>query len=311
MTTQWRLHAPALEPGSPGAFDETAVKDPSVVFFDGLWHLFYTARGNKEYTTGYVAAPTLAALSTAPRYELTQVRGQRSRYGCAPQVFFFRPHQLWYLIFQSTDSNYQSMFTTTKTLGDPASWSDARPLAVKEDPAKEIDFWVLCDETTAYLYFTQAHHSVLVRQTALVDFPEGWGAATAVFQPVHEAVHVYRVQNRTAEGPAEFHMLYELNTGERSFGLASAPHPLGPWTDVTASYATGAQLIGESWADMVSHGEALRTGYDERLEYDADHPAFLIQGLKTAHYVDPYPEMPWKLGPMEREVLPDPGDKML
>ena len=55
----WRPEGPLLVPGPSVAFDHTAVKDPSLVFFEGRWHLFYTARGNNEYTTGYVSAEKL------------------------------------------------------------------------------------------------------------------------------------------------------------------------------------------------------------------------------------------------------------
>ncbi|MCB1129070.1 MAG: ThuA domain-containing protein, partial [Verrucomicrobiae bacterium] len=97
LENRWRIEAPLLEPGPPGAFDETAVKDPSIVRADGRWHLFYTARGRGEYTTGYVSAAELGDLPRSERHELTTIRGKASRYGCAPQVFCFAPQGLWYL----------------------------------------------------------------------------------------------------------------------------------------------------------------------------------------------------------------------
>ncbi len=290
VRNRWRLCHPVLEPGPKGSFDETAVKDPSVVFFENRWHIFYTARGRNEYTTGYVAADSWEKLADAPRFELDGVRGS-SRYGCAPQIFFFRPQNRWYLIFQTTDENYQPMFVTTETLSDPQSWNTASNLLKKDTDDKWIDFWVLCDDASAYLYYTQEHDAVMVRQTALQDFPFGWGEATTVFHGVHEAVHVYKVQDQSV-----FHLIYERNTGERSFGLAFAPTPLGPWMKWDEHYATGTQLVGESWSEVVSHGEAVRTGYDERLEYEPTDVTWLIQGLKHSEYVEPYPEMSWKLG---------------
>ena len=74
----WELSAePVLSAGPNGTFDEVAVKDPSVVFFDGLWHVFFTARGNAAAcSTGYVSAPTLAELRSAPRHELRAIKGK-------------------------------------------------------------------------------------------------------------------------------------------------------------------------------------------------------------------------------------------
>jgi len=77
---RWRLEGPVFLPGPAGAFDEVAVKDPSVLFFEGRWHVFYTARGRGEYATGYVAAASLEQLPVAPRHELTTIRGRGSRY---------------------------------------------------------------------------------------------------------------------------------------------------------------------------------------------------------------------------------------
>ena len=67
---QWSVDSLVLLPGPKGSFDEVAVKDPTVVFYEGTWHVFYTARSKEEYTTGYVSAETLAGLQKAPRHEL-------------------------------------------------------------------------------------------------------------------------------------------------------------------------------------------------------------------------------------------------
>jgi hypothetical protein len=55
--TPWNVGDPVLLPRSRGSadarhlFDEVAVKDPPVVFFPGLWHVFYTARSETAHTT--------------------------------------------------------------------------------------------------------------------------------------------------------------------------------------------------------------------------------------------------------------------
>lgn len=86
----WNVSDPILFPGPKGSVDEFSVKDPSIVFFEGMWHLFFTARSETEYTTSYVSAKELTGLQSARRHELEMIRG-KSRYGCAPQVFYFEP----------------------------------------------------------------------------------------------------------------------------------------------------------------------------------------------------------------------------
>ena len=299
----WLVGPPVFRPGPPGAFDQTAVKDPTIVFFEGRWHLFYTARGKNEYVTGYVSAPELSRLQTAQRHELKQIRGRTGRYACAPQVFFFRPQKRWYLVYQTRDANYQPVFSTTTSIGKPQSWSAPAPLVKRDDGAKWIDFWIICDETTAYLFYTRAHRDVYVRTTPLAKFPSGWGTGEQVFSGVHEAVHIYRVKRGVkggVKGRREYHMFYELSRDGRSLGLAKAESLAGPWQKVTDEYATGGQLrhskSAAKWTEMVSHVEFLRSGYDQLLEYDSAAPRILIQGLLKSDYKGPYPSLPWKLG---------------
>ena len=107
-------------------------------------------------------------------------------------------------------------------------------------------------------------------------------------------------------------MIYELNhQGVRSFGLARAGELAGPWEKVTDDYATGQQLVWgdgcDRWTEMVSHGEMIRTGYDQRLEYDAEKPSMLIQGLFKNAMDVPYPSLPWKLGVIRRQAASDEG----
>lgn len=56
-TLTWDLGPALLKPGPSGSFDETEVKDPSLVYHDGQWHVFYTARGRDRYSIGYLSAP--------------------------------------------------------------------------------------------------------------------------------------------------------------------------------------------------------------------------------------------------------------
>jgi endo-1,4-beta-xylanase len=54
------------------------------------------------------------------------------------------------------------------------------------------------------------------------------------------------------------------------------------------------------WTDCVSHGELLRTGFDQRLEVDPTRLRFLIQGvLDSDREGKKYGEIPWRLGMLE------------
>jgi predicted GH43/DUF377 family glycosyl hydrolase len=83
--TAWHADAPLFRPGPAGSFDETSVKDPSIVRFNGAWHVFYTARGRNQYTLGYVSAATLEGLQAAPRRQLANQHAGKSSYTLAPK----------------------------------------------------------------------------------------------------------------------------------------------------------------------------------------------------------------------------------
>lgn len=299
--TKWTVENPIFKKGAKGSFDEVSVKDPTIVYFENAWHMFYTARGNNEYTTGYVSAKELVDLNTAQRFELKQISG-KTRYGCAPQIFYFDAQNKWYLIYQNKDSNYQPAFSCNTDISNPELWSASKNLIQKDSKKKWIDFWIIADQTKVYLFYTEAHNGVVVRSTSLTDFPNGWSKGVKVFDDVHEAVHIYKVTDRS-----EFHMIYELNNeGVRSFGLAKANDLEGPWEKISDEYASGGQLefVGDSkkWTEMVSHGEVIRSGFNQNMEYSPEECKWIIQGILKNELTDDYPSLPWKLGIITRKL---------
>ena len=166
-----------LSAGPKGSFDDVAVKDPTIVHYQGKWHLFYTVSGKEPGGIGYVSAERLDLLKTAPRHKLNQFQGHTSdSKGGAPQVFYFEPQKLWYLIYQTKDFNRQPVYSTTPTIDKPESWSRNRNLIVREEPdVKWIDFWIICDDANAYFFYSRGRKDVYVRRTKIEDFPNGFG----------------------------------------------------------------------------------------------------------------------------------------
>jgi len=266
-------------PGAAGSFDATAVKNPSIIYAEGQWHLFYTARGNGRYSLGYAAAPALEGLAKAARTQLSALNAGSETFA-APQVFYFRPRREWFLIYQTAASNYQPVYATTKNIADPNSWSRPRDLVRKTDTAKWIDFWIICDDRNAYLFYTREHNEVVAMITTLAQFPNGFSEPKTVFQGVHEAVHIYREQ-----GEERYAMLFERREEDlsRTYGLAESKALLGPWRVTDSNFA------------RASHGELIRRSADERLIADLHHPRFLIQELIPESKNRNYPEQRWFL----------------
>ena len=45
---KWAVSKPVFKAGPQGTFDDVAVKDPTIVFYGGKYHMFYTSKASRE-----------------------------------------------------------------------------------------------------------------------------------------------------------------------------------------------------------------------------------------------------------------------
>ena len=45
---KWTVSKSLFLPGKEGEFDDVAVKDPTIVFYNGKYHMFYTSKASKK-----------------------------------------------------------------------------------------------------------------------------------------------------------------------------------------------------------------------------------------------------------------------
>jgi hypothetical protein len=114
----WVTTGPLVLPTADESHPLVAVKDPSVVFHDGRWHIFATTASVNGWGMAYFSFSDWDKAPEARPFHLDN-NPHLAGYNCAPQVFYFRPQKKWYLVFQSQ----QPRFSTTDTLADPMSWS--------------------------------------------------------------------------------------------------------------------------------------------------------------------------------------------
>jgi hypothetical protein len=299
---RWTLGPPVLAPLQRPGDLLYSVKDPSVVQFGGRWHLFCTIRGQKRsHQIEYLTFEDWGKTDEAKRYLLTMHAG----FFCAPQVFYFRPHKRWYLVCQASDESwepkYAAAYVTTTDVADPRSWSPLRPLGHRPAAGKAgLDFWVICDDAKAHLFFTTLDGRMWREETRLADFPTGWSEpAVAIKGDVFEASHTYRLK-----GLEKYLTLIEAQAGGRRYYKAYLADRLeGKWTPVADTLekpfaAPGnVRFIGPKWTDSFSHGELIRAGYDEKLEVDPAGLRFVFQGATDEQMRGkPYGQIPWRLG---------------
>lgn len=297
----WSLSPPLVSPADRPADPCHAVKDPSVVFHAGKWHLFATIRSRKRtHQIEYLSFADWAKADAAPRHVLVVTDG----YFCAPQVFFFTPHNKWYLVYQVTDParkpRLQPAFSTTTDLADPESWSKPTPMFATDPEGVRgwIDFWVICDGTHARLFFTSNDGRMWRGDAKLADFPHGWDRPRVVLKAdIFEASHTYKVK-----GHDRYFTFVEAQAGDRRYFKAYTAEKLdGDWkplADTRDAPFAGATNIGpDPWTGSVSHGELLRAGADERLEVDPGDVRLVFQGVSNAdRRGKAYGDIPWRLG---------------
>ena len=320
---RWRVSKPLLSTNTsrlPESEHEwIALKDPSIVRHDGKWHLFCTLRKNKSgdgrIRIGHLAFTEWDTAKDSRWSVLNLTMG----YHGAPQIFWFAPHKKWFLIYQAEDSTrglkYGPCFSTNDDITRPERWTLPEPLYVVPRGKKAgLDFWVVCDDTDAYLFFTSLNGRMWRTRTKLSDFPDhNWSdPIVALKADIFEASHTYSLK-----GTNQFLTVVEAQgQGRRYFKGFVADRLDGEWRPIAGTQAT--PLVSpinvanqrDSWATSYSHGEFIRTGTDQRLEIDPKNLQLLFQGASDKEYRNPnYGQIPWKLGLLTVERSPDLGPK--
>ena len=298
-TPTWYVDAPVLFRARAEPYDHYAVKDPTIVFSGGRYHVFYTgANASGGWQMLYSSATTLAGLRTASHIYLSRIG---EAYFAAPQVFFFEPHGLWYLIYQ--DGTFGAAYATTTNIADPNSWSGPRSLGISGNLG--WDYYVICDTASCYMYNSPSNGSrnVYIRRTPIGSFPTGWSASSVAVANTFEGAHVYR---SLADG--QYYLIIEDLLDNRYYELWTSSGAGGPWTKVVEKWAWHGNLVynAEAWTTSVSHGEFIRAGVNQRLEInDINRVDFLIQGT-TELSCCPYQQIPWDLGVIRNYIGPSP-----
>jgi len=303
----WTSSPPLIVAPQGGAITYYGVKDPSVVYVDGKYHVFMTTAGENGWGLAYTSFRDWSEASAAAIVPLDK-SPMGPGYRAAPQVFYFAPQRLWYLVYQGGDP----MYSTSSNINDPLSWSAPKPFfATVPDAVKDpqghaawLDFWVICDDRTCYLFFTNDNGGFFRAETDIGRFPEGFHNTTVVMKAssrddMFEAGNTYKVA-----GTGSYITLIEaISPKGRYFRVWKSDRLDGQWTplgngamNVFASADT-VRFDGKVWSEGVSHGEMLRAGYDQTLSIDPCKPLrYLYQGLDPNGKTSDYIKLPYRLG---------------
>lgn len=302
---RWQSSGPLVKPVSDSSQQIVSVKDPTIVRYKDRWHVYATAYSTSAQVWNMVylnfkdwpdaASAQLFYLDQNPNLEGTH---------CAPGLFYFRPQKKWYLIFQSLQPQYATADDPSK----PETWT--RPQDFFPDlPANKrlgLDYWVICDETHAYLFFTGDDGNMYRSRTRIEDFPSGMSPPQFAIQgkraDVFEGSMTYRLKDSglyltlvEAIGPG----------GVRYYRAWTAASLDGEWTPVPEAGTFQRPFAGINnvtfaegvlpWTRDISHGELIRDGYDERMIVDPGNLQLFYQGRDPA-FAGRYELRPYQLG---------------
>ncbi|MCB1094384.1 MAG: hypothetical protein KDN22_02285 [Verrucomicrobiae bacterium] len=306
LPRRWEYSAPLISPEKRDADPSHAQKDPTVVHHDGRWHVFMTVKLPGRSVIEYCSFEKWETANASKRTLLTV---SDSDYFCAPQVFYFEPHKKWYLVYQVGMPGSKKMwvaYSTTSDISNPASWTKAQPMpgldGGPDDPREVggLDYWIICDDARAYLFFTSLNGKLWRLSTGIEQFPAGFGDCTVTLEAeIFEASHTYKLK-----GQDKYLTLIEQD-GRRYFKAYIADRLDGEWTaiaDTEAHPFAGATNIRprkgvEAWTDNISHGELIRDSNDQRFVIDPDHLQLLFQGmLEKQKSGKGYGQFDWRLG---------------
>ncbi|MEV0977299.1 non-reducing end alpha-L-arabinofuranosidase family hydrolase [Streptomyces sp. NPDC049915] len=302
----WSSSGPLIAPKPDATHNIAGMKDPSVVYYNGKYHVFASVASPSGYNLVYLKFTDWSQAGSATHHYLDR-SAIGSGYRAAPQVFYYAPQKLWYLVYQTGNASY----STNPDISNPNGWSAPRnfyasmPDVIRQNIGNGywVDMWVICDSANCYLFSSDDNGHLYRSQTTVGQFPNGFtntviAAQDANRNALFEASNVYKVQ-----GSNQYLLLVEAigSDGRRYFRSWTSGSLAGSWTPLAASEsnpfarANNVSSPSGAWTRDISHGEMIRAGYDQTLTIPACRLQYLYQGLNPNAGGD-YNLLPWRLG---------------
>ncbi|MCC2317926.1 non-reducing end alpha-L-arabinofuranosidase family hydrolase [Cellulomonas chengniuliangii] len=303
---RWSSSGALIGPKPDGSHAATSVKDPTVVYANGKWHVFATVWAG-SYQMQYTSFTDWSQAASATPYYLDR-SGIGAGYRAAPQVFWFAPQNQWYLVYQTGAGG---SYSTTTDISNPASWSapknfySSQPQIIRDNIGDGywVDFWTVCDTAKCYLFSSDDNGHLYRSETTVANFPNGFTNTVIAMQDsdrfrLFEAANIYKIA-----GQNSWLMVHEAigTDGKRYFRSWTAPSITGSWTALADSEAnpfaraSNVTFPAGAWTRDISHGEMLRSGIDQTMEISPCDLRYLYQGMDPNASGD-YNALPWRLG---------------
>jgi hypothetical protein len=279
------------------------IKDPSIVLYNDVYHVFASTAAPSGYNLVYFNFTDFNAANSSTFLYLDQ-SGIGTGYRAAPQVLYFEPQKLWYLIFQDGNAAY----STNKDIGDPMGWSAIKhfysgtPKIIEDnlEGGYWLDFWVICDDANCHIFSSDDNGRLYRSQTPISSYPDGMSEPVIVMseprkEDLFEGANLYKI------GTKQYLLLVEcIGSVGRYFRSWTSTDIAGPWkalADTEENPFLGASNVvfnGTTWTKSISHGEMIRTAVDQSLTITPCNMRFFYQGVDPTVDTE-YNALPWRL----------------
>ncbi|MEU0179445.1 non-reducing end alpha-L-arabinofuranosidase family hydrolase [Streptomyces massasporeus] len=303
---RWSSSGSLIAPKPDATHNIAGIKDPTVVHHNGKYHVFASTARSAGYNLVYLNFSDWSQAGSATHHYLDRT-AIGAGYRAAPQVFYYAPQRLWYLVYQTGNASY----STNPDISNPNGWSAPRtfyasmPDIIRQNIGNGywVDMWVICDSANCHLFSSDDNGHLYRSRTSVGQFPNGFTDTVIALQgsdknALFEASNVYKVQ-----GGNQYLLLVEAigSDGRRYFRSWTAGSLAGSWTPLAASEgnpfarANNVTFPAGAWTRDISHGELIRAGNDQTLTINSCRMQYLYQGLNPNASGD-YNSLPWRLG---------------
>ncbi|MET8852820.1 non-reducing end alpha-L-arabinofuranosidase family hydrolase [Amycolatopsis sp. NPDC004625] len=303
---RWSSSGVLISPKSDATHAIAGIKDPTVVYSGGRYHVFASTANAAGYNLVHLSFTEWSQAGSATQHYLDKT-AIGTGYRAAPQVFYFAPQGKWYLVYQNGNAAY----STNSDISNPNGWSapknfyGAMPDIIKQNIGTGywVDMWVICDAANCYLFSSDDNGHLYRSQTTVANFPNGFGNTVIAMRDsnknnLFEASNVYKIA-----GQNQYLLLVEAigTGGRRYFRSWTSSSIAGTWTPLAANesspFAGAANVTfpAGQWSKDISHGEMIRAGNDQTLPVNPCRLQYLYQG-KDPNAGGDYNSLPWRLG---------------
>ena len=164
-----------------------------------------------------------------------------------------------------------------------------------------LDFTLICDSANCHMFSSDDNGHLYRAQTSLKNFPNGWGNTVIALSDSNKNL-LFEASNVYSTGDGKYLLLVEaIGSKGRYFRSWTSSNIAGPWTTLAATESSpfaginNVKFSGSAWSSSISHGDMIRSGYDQNMAINPCKLRYFYQGLAPGASGN-YDLLPWKLG---------------